>query len=154
MNGIHDMGGMHGFGPVPVDDDARFHAEWERIVFAMGRTIRALGVYNIEESRHGIERMDPTDYLASSYFERWLASLELKLTENGYLSETEIAAAVRRARALAEPAELVPDHRVAALEHLLVSQGVFDTARIDARATAFAKGERTAEEFVHGERSH
>jgi hypothetical protein len=27
MNGIHDMGGMHGFGPVPVDDDARFHAE-------------------------------------------------------------------------------------------------------------------------------
>ena len=43
MNGIHDMGGKHGFGPVPVDDDARFHAGWERIVFAMVRTIRAQG---------------------------------------------------------------------------------------------------------------
>ena len=42
----------------------------------------------------------------------------------------------------------------AALEHLLVSQGVFDTARIDARATAFAAGERTAEEFVRGEPGH
>ena len=75
MNGIHDMGGMHGIGPVPVDDDARFHAEWEWIVFAMVRTIRPQGIYTIDESRHGIERMDPTDYLASSCFERWLASL-------------------------------------------------------------------------------
>jgi nitrile hydratase accessory protein len=42
----------------------------------------------------------------------------------------------------------------AALEHLLVSQGVFDTARIDARATEFPAGERTAEEFVRGDRGH
>jgi hypothetical protein len=60
----------------------------------MVRTIRPQGVSNIDESRHRLERMDPNDYLASSYFERWLASLELNLTEKGSLSEAEIAAAV------------------------------------------------------------
>ena len=30
MNGVHDMGGMHGFGPViPERDEPVFHAAWE-----------------------------------------------------------------------------------------------------------------------------
>ncbi|WP_178915145.1 nitrile hydratase subunit beta [Natronomonas gomsonensis] len=111
MNGIHDMGGMHGFGAVPVDDDAQFHADWERVVFALVRTIRPQGIYNIDESRHGIERMDPADYLAASYFERWLASLERNLVEKGHLTVDEIEAAYQRARDLEDPAELVPQRR-------------------------------------------
>ncbi|PSP82397.1 nitrile hydratase subunit beta [Halobacteriales archaeon QS_1_68_17] len=111
MDGIHDMGGMHGFGTVPVDDDAQFHADWERVVFALVRAIRPQGIYNIDESRYGIERMAPADYLEATYFERWLASLERNLVEKGHLTEAEIEAANSRARDLEDPAELVPERR-------------------------------------------
>jgi len=55
MNGVHDMGGMHGFGPVPIEDDAPFHADWERLVFGLVRVTRSEGVYDVDESRYGIE---------------------------------------------------------------------------------------------------
>lgn len=111
MNGVHDLGGMEGFGPVPVDDDAAFHADWERLVFGMVRTVRSDGVYNVDESRHGIERMAPAAYLGSTYFERWLSSLERNLVEKGVLAESELAAAVERAREHEEPAALVSERR-------------------------------------------
>ncbi|MXV63433.1 nitrile hydratase subunit beta [Natronorubrum sp. JWXQ-INN-674] len=111
MNGIHDMGGMHGFGTVPVDDDAQFHADWERVVYALVRAIRPQEIYNIDESRYGIERMAPADYLAATYFERWLASLERNLVETGQLTADEIEDAHRRARDLENPAEFVTERR-------------------------------------------
>jgi len=109
MNGVHDMGGMHGFGPVPVADDAPFHADWERLVFGLVRVTRSEGVYGVDESRYGIERMDPAAYLDATYFERWLASLERNAVEAGVLSEAEIEAAYERALALDDPAEMVPE---------------------------------------------
>jgi len=109
MNGVHDMGGMHGFGPVPVEDDAQFHADWERLVFGLVRVTRSEGVYDVDRSRDGIERMDPAAYLEATYFERWLASLERNAVEAGVLSESEIEAAYERALALDDPAELVPE---------------------------------------------
>jgi nitrile hydratase beta subunit len=109
MNGVHDMGGMHGFGPVPVEDDAPFHADWERLVFGLVRVTRSEGVYDVDRSRYGIERMDPAAYLDATYFERWLASLERNATEAGVLSEAEIEAASGRALALDDPAEMVPE---------------------------------------------
>ena len=54
----------------------------------------------------------------------------------------------------AETERIYSEQWHAALEHLLVSQGIFDIARIDVRAGAFAAGERTAEEFVRGEQGH
>lgn len=109
MNGVHDMGGMHGFGPVPVEDDAKFHADWERLVFGLVRVTRSEGVYDVDKSRYGIERMDPAAYLDATYFERWLASLERNATEAGVLSEAEIEAAFEQALARDDPAELVPE---------------------------------------------
>lgn len=109
MNGVHDMGGMHGFGPVPADD-ARFHADWERLVFGLVRVTRAEGVYNVDESRYGIERMDPAAYLAATYFERWLSSLERNLVDAGVLSPEEVETGYERGRELADPGGLVPDH--------------------------------------------
>ena len=95
MDGVHDMGGMHGFGPVDVEDDAAFHADWERVVFAIDRVLRSQGVFEIDEKRHAIERMDPDAYLAATYFERWLAAHETLLVEHGVLDEDEIEARVR-----------------------------------------------------------
>ena len=93
MNGVHDMGGTHGFGPIrPRENDEPFHDPWERRVHAMVGVVRTQGVYNIDESRHGIERMPPAAYLGSGYFERWLSSLERNLVDKGVLTKEEIEA--------------------------------------------------------------
>lgn len=75
MDGAHDLGGMHGFGPVPVDDDGPgFHEPWEARVWALsGPLMRRT---TIDRFRYTIERMPPADYLTTSYFGRWLHALE------------------------------------------------------------------------------
>ena len=91
MNGVHDMGGMHGFGPiVREENDPLFHAPWEAQVRAMTVIARSQGYFNIDAFRYGIERMDPAHYLRASYFERWLASTELNLLERGFLTSDEL----------------------------------------------------------------
>ncbi|HEX2681105.1 MAG TPA: nitrile hydratase subunit beta, partial [Candidatus Dormibacteraeota bacterium] len=91
MNGVHDMGGMHGFGPVVVErDEPVFHAEWEGVVRAMMQ--RSTGRYfNLDEFRHAIERMPSDDYLRASYYERWLHAVETLLLEKGVITQAEIA---------------------------------------------------------------
>src|SRR5262245_6329889 len=92
MNGIHDMGGMHGFGPIePRQNEDAFHAEWEKRVNAIIGAVRP-GLFNIDEFRHGIERIPPDRYLTSTYYERWLATLETNLVEKGVLTRAEIDA--------------------------------------------------------------
>jgi nitrile hydratase beta subunit len=101
MNGVHDLGGMHGFGPVEREpDEPVFHAPWEAVVVAIRRS-RAIGrLFNIDEFRHSIERMEPAHYLGSSYYERWLDGLARVLVEKGVvtLKELEERAASFRAR--------------------------------------------------------
>lgn len=93
MNGVHDIGGMHGFGSVPVQADETFHEEWERLVFAMNLLLRSQGVYELDEFRHATERMDPADYYGAKYYERWLGSLERLLVEKGVVEDAELEAA-------------------------------------------------------------
>ena len=90
VNGVHDMGGMHGFGPVHPEDDAAFHADWERRVRAMMMGLIRRGAFNIDEMRRAIESIPPAEYLASSYFERWLAALRLLMVEKGLLTPADI----------------------------------------------------------------
>jgi nitrile hydratase subunit beta len=105
MNGVHDMGGMHGFGPIrPRDNDEPLHADWEGRVNALVNVVRARGVFNIDESRHGIERMDPAAYLRASYYERWLASLETNLMDKGVLTAGEVEARMAQLEGAAEVA--------------------------------------------------
>ncbi|MGE3268938.1 MAG: nitrile hydratase subunit beta [Chloroflexota bacterium] len=93
MNGAHDMGGMHGFGPVVREENEPvFHEDWEKTVFMLSRATRVQGIINIDESRHGIERMPPAEYLAASYYERWLSSLERVLVEKGVITQQELDA--------------------------------------------------------------
>jgi nitrile hydratase len=105
MNGIHDLGGMHGFGPVePEVDEPVFHADWERIVLATQLATLAQRLYNLDEFRHGIERMAPAHYLEASYYERWLASIETLLVEKGILNRDEIVARLATVQASPEQA--------------------------------------------------
>lgn len=105
MNGSHDVGGMHGFGPVQADpEEPLFHAPWERTVFGMLRATLPR-CFNIDEFRHAIERMGNIAYLDSTYYEHWLACLEMLLVEKGVLDAGELDARVAAAEAgtLAEP---------------------------------------------------
>jgi len=92
MDGVHDMGGMEGFGHVARDEDV-FHADWERRVFGMSMTAQIENT-NTDEFRHTIERLDPSLYLSSGYYGRWLAALEVRLAERGLVSSDEIDARV------------------------------------------------------------
>jgi nitrile hydratase len=93
MDGVHDLGGMHGFGPVEREpDEPPFHAPWEAVMVAIQRAARLAGAYNIDEFRHGIERMDPAHYLGSSYFEHWLDGIARVLDEKGVVSAAELEA--------------------------------------------------------------
>src|SRR5215218_3394909 len=91
MNGVHDLGGMHGFGPIVREaNEPRFHAPWEARVFGIAEL--SDDFFNIDAFRYGIERMEPAHYLRAPYFERWLTSLERNLVENGFLSGDELDA--------------------------------------------------------------
>lgn len=93
MNGVHDLGGMHGFGPInPEPNEPVFHHEWERRVFAIMVATFGGGHYNVDQFRHAIERMGPVEYLTGSYYEHWLASLETLLTERGVITPAELDA--------------------------------------------------------------
>ncbi len=108
MNGVHDLGGMQGFGPVVRDhDESVFHAEWERRVLGLQQGLQnALGT--VDAFRHAIERMNPVDYLRMSYYERWLEGLERRARETGILTAEEIRTGIPRAQGRATKPPLPP----------------------------------------------
>jgi nitrile hydratase len=105
MNGVHDMGGMHGFGPVlPEANEPVFHAPWEGRVLGMTRLMGAWRRWNIDASRHSIERLPPADYLRFSYYEKWLAAMINRMLANGMLTPEELASGHKAAgTAVASP---------------------------------------------------
>jgi nitrile hydratase subunit beta len=103
MDGIHDMGGMHGFGKVePEANEPVFHAEWEGRVFAITRAISYTGAWPIDRSRFAQEKLPPDVYLSVSYYKRWELGLESNLAALGLAGADEIAAghALRPAKTL------------------------------------------------------
>jgi nitrile hydratase beta subunit len=112
MNGIHDLGGMHGFGPVEREaDEPVFHDEWERRVFALTLAAGYLGRWNLDMSRHAREHMPAAEYLATSYYEHWLWGLERLLDGTGLTTRGELQTRIEDAGA---------PHRQVALEGLRV----------------------------------
>jgi len=105
MNGVHDMGGMHGMGPIDAKpDEPVFHAEWERRTLAILFASMFLGRWNGHIRRHAFEQMPPAEYLATSYYEHWLWGLEKLLVDNRILTPEEIAARLAgRPVSLAQP---------------------------------------------------
>ncbi len=104
MDGIHDIGGMNGFGPM-VRDEQVFHAPWERIAFALSSCAEIVG--NTDDFRHAIERLDPAFYLGADYYGRWLGALEVRLRERALIDSDEVdqraGTSDARPRAIASP---------------------------------------------------
>jgi nitrile hydratase subunit beta len=93
MDGIHDMGGMHGFGKVePEQDEPVFHAPWEGRTLALNRAMGYTGIWTIDQTRAGIERLPPDVYLSSSYYKKWETRLENMIVELGLAGRDELDA--------------------------------------------------------------
>jgi len=91
VNGVHDMGGMHGMGPIaPEPNEPVFHERWESRVYALNRAVGMLGKWNSDAGRHSRERIPPADYLRMSYYEKWLGGLIMLMKESGLATEAEV----------------------------------------------------------------
>jgi nitrile hydratase subunit beta len=169
VNGIHDVGGMHGFGPVERDEVV-FHAEWEKRQCALSMVAIGRQLFNVDESRHSIERIDPVAYLRALYFERWQAGLEMLMVEKGVLSHEEIAARIAQyagdpVSPLPRPEHLAPFAGMPtsppksasppvprfAVDDRVVTRNVHPTGHT--RLPRYARGKRGRIDRVHGVQS-
>ena len=87
MNGIHDMGGMDGMGPIEREaHEPVFHEPWERRVYAM---LRGVGRWGRGRTwvgfRWAIESIPAAEYLRMSYYEKWFAMLTTRLLPFSFL---------------------------------------------------------------------
>lgn len=128
MNGIHDMGGFHNFGPVVAEqDEPTFHEDWEGKVFALQVVGASYGNWTSDEYRHVIECMDTSEYLGTSYYEHWLTAVETLLVRRGVFTEEELREAQVRAAAgelpASNPDEQTPDELVAQVEGVITGGG-------------------------------
>lgn len=135
MNGAHDMGGIHGFGPVVQEpDEPIFHHEWEARSLALNL---AAARWNIDAGRFAREDTAPADYLSRSYYEMWLCGLEKLVVEKGMVTSDELSAARAGARF-----ESVDEPRIAPedVERLMRKGG---STRVDTVVDpVFERGER------------
>ena len=100
MNGIHDLGGMHGFGPiVREDNEPAFHEPWEGRAFALFAATFVFAGYTVDEFRHAIEKISPPEhYLESSYYEHWMFAFEEALLKRGFVTREELDARMAQLR--------------------------------------------------------
>jgi len=150
MNGVHDLGGMQGFGPVDREaNEPVFHADWEKSVLAMNVAALTQRLYNVDEFRHGIERMAPAHYLGSGYYEHWFASIERLLTEKGIVNRADLDARIAALRA--RPAEPSPRRDDPALTaRMLQAVRAGSAAKSEARpAPRFRAGDRVRTRNTH-----
>jgi nitrile hydratase subunit beta len=87
MDGIHDMGGMDGFGPVEFEHNlAVFHESWEPLSYALGFLGMGLKYWSADQIRHAIERLEPRHYMSASYYERFLTGVASLYVERGTIT--------------------------------------------------------------------
>ncbi len=144
MNGVHDMGGMQGFGPVrPEISEPLFHAAWERQALAITVAMGACGQWNIDISRSARESLPPAQYLGSSYYAIWLAGLEKLMCERGMVSAAELQTG------LADSPPLPGVRRLdAAQTAQALARGTASTRNTDAPAR-FTVGQRVRARQIH-----
>ena len=143
MNGIHDMGGMEGFGPVrPEPNEPPFHSKWEGRALAMNRALGYAKIWNIDKSRAKIEEMPPHEYLTKTYYQKWAQRLEQLLVEYGYIGEDEVKAG----RSL-RPGKPLPRFLPAAEVNKALSRGSY--SREPTGPARFKAGDRVRTKNIH-----
>jgi nitrile hydratase beta subunit len=91
MNGIHDIGGRHGLGPViPEANEPPFHAAWEGRMHGIAVACQVSGVNNSPEHRSAVEQLPYITYLHNSYYENWVCAFEEMLVRKGIVTSAEL----------------------------------------------------------------
>ena len=91
MNGVHDMGGMQGMGPIQYErNEPVFHAPWEARTYVLNRAVRAWRKWSLDTDRYGIEILPAADYLRMSYYERWFTRLAAHVVKYGLVTKEEM----------------------------------------------------------------
>lgn len=141
MDGIHDMGGMDGFGPIPIEvNEPVFHAEWEGRLYAINSVMGAWGEWNIDAGRACMERLDPVVYLQSDYYRRWLLRMENLLVERSMVTRGELDSGAPVGKAV----EPLPTEEV--FDRMRASR----SARVDAPVAAtFKVGDKVLVRNIH-----
>jgi nitrile hydratase beta subunit len=135
VNGVHDMGGMHGFGPVIDEPEGTpFHEAWEGRIHAL--TLASPTRDNIDAGRHQRELIPPAEYLAMTYYAKWLRSLSERLVASGLATADELA----DGRAAPGSPQAEPRFRAAEVEFVLTRPASY--VREAAAPPLFAPGAR------------
>ncbi len=138
MNGIHDIGGMHGFGPVvPEANEPIWHAAWEARMYALMRAARIPGV------RQQIERMPAADYLRASYYEKWLYALTENAIRAGLITREE----AETGRPDPSSAKAIPNLTAEQVEAVM-KRGLLSTREVE-RQPAFRLGDAVRTRNIH-----
>ncbi len=142
MDGVHDLGGTQGLGPVALEENEPvFHAEWEKSIFAMFPAMFLKGYLNLDEFRFGIEQMHPAEYLLSRYYEHWLHTFELYGTRAGVVDSDELDK--RTQYYLDHPDSEMPVTRDPQMvENFVAAYGAGASARRETSPPAYAVGDR------------
>jgi nitrile hydratase subunit beta len=137
MNGIHDMGGMHGMGPIQEErNEPVFHHPWEARVFALRRAMGAWRRWNIDVSRHEVELVPAAVHLRMSYYERQFAAFVVLLEKRGFITPAELESGTPVPETSGAVPALSPDKAAA-----LIANGV-PTSRDVPVAPRFQTGQR------------
>jgi len=143
MNGIHDMGGMHGMGPIEREkNEPVFHSRWEARVYALNRATGAWGKWNLDASRHSREVIPPAEYLRMSYYEKWLEGTITLLLQTGLITQAELESG----KPAAGSAKATP-RLMSAMVPQLVSRGI--PAIRDGAAPRYKVGEHVRARNMH-----
>jgi len=161
VDGIHDMGGMQGFGRVVVEaEEPTFHAPWEGRVHAMVYLLIGGGVGSIDAFRHAIERITPVEYLSAGYYGRWVRAAETLLVERGLLREGELTRYIAGDRMPPSAGSTVPGERLKGFVREVATEPRFAVgAEVRARnlhpvghtrLPGYVRGKRGVVRRVHG----
>ena len=144
MNGVHDMGGMHGMGAIIEEkNEPVFHIEWEGRIFAMTRAMGALRKWNVDAVRHSNELIPPAEYLRISYYERWMAGLVELIVQSGLTTRAEIESGVPVAGSVKAVPALTADKAAA-----FVAKGLPASRNVNV-AARFHVGQRVRARNMH-----
>lgn len=144
MNGVHDMGGMQGYGPVQAESgEPLFHAAWERRALGLTLAMGACGAWNIDQSRFARESLPAAVYLGSSYYRIWILALERLLLARGLVGNDELTAGCALQPALPVARVLRADTVASTL-----ARGA-PTLRDSVRGARFTVGQRVRTANIH-----
>lgn len=92
MDGIHDLGGRQGYGPIDVHEGPNpFHMPWEARLFGITRAFTEPVETSLEMFRLARECIEPAEYLGRRYYDQWLLAHEVLLVDTGVATVEELS---------------------------------------------------------------